>query len=915
MYITWLYKVLLCLLFSNDTLAKCHNNHQKDHENHDYFVIETNGNRSVENLEQLHPDWKYEHTVDFLDNFHVFSFPKGHKDVGTLQKTIFQSIGNKVKEEKAGSLLKREEKDFLDSLLESNVYGLYPLREKRLEKRMPISIDHDVDYESIFKRKQDYIIEQQQKVAEEFGINDPIFKDQWHIFNVAYPGHDVNVIPVWRMNITGKGVVTALIDDGLDYESADLKDRYNADGSWDFNDNRPNPKPMLSNDYHGTRCAAEIAASKGNNYCGVGVAYDSQVAGIRILSGGITSEEEAKAMVYGLDVNDIYSCSWGPPDNGRSMDAPEKIIRSAILKGIQDGRDGKGALYVFASGNGASRGDGCNFDGYTNSIYSLTVSAIDYKGLHPQYSESCTAVMVTTYSSGSGEHIRTTDINDACTKNHGGTSAAAPLAAGIYALVLEANPELTWRDVQHLTVLSAAEIDPFDDSWQETAIEGRKYSPRYGWGKIDAEKMVNMAMDNWKLLKPQSWYYTPFQLPDLSISKVGEVKDSFNVSNQILEKANFEKIEQITVTVNIKSGRRGDVEVDLISPNGIVSSLAMARARDDDKSGFPNWTFSTVAHWGEDAAGEWTLKVRNVNDGNTVQLLGWQIHFFGESINPDLAKRFDLNEDYSTINNEDEDKDTKSSTTALETLSTTTEHLEDANTATGEVDLVPTSSELPVQTTVDAMPSSTSSVDIPTSTSSPEDQENGNGSYQHKDTSKHYVAYFLGLIVVGLAILVYLIVNRRKPGRARRREDFEFDIIHPDDDESSRFEFDDDEYDDDDDEFNISDFDEDHPNLNSDKLDKKADTANVNYDESSEFDLGTSNLSGYEKSDKILEDARAKERREQQVIEAKQHFTRQDEDLSHERSGLIESDDVRSADEEAGDGDKSNDGSNQRLIV
>ena len=69
--------------------------------------------------------------------------------------------------------------------------------------------------------------------------------------------------------------------------------------------------------------------------------------------------------------------------------------------------------------------DSCNFDGYTNSIYSITVGAIDYKGLHPTYAEACSAVMVVTYSSGSGEHIHTTDIKGKCSALHGGTSAAA----------------------------------------------------------------------------------------------------------------------------------------------------------------------------------------------------------------------------------------------------------------------------------------------------------------------------------------------------------------------------------------------------------------------------------------------------------------------------------------------------------
>lgn len=187
-------------------------------------------------------------------------------------------------------------------------------------------------------------------------------------------------------------------------DSLDLKDNYFAQGSYDFNDHVSTPKPRLSDDRHGTRCAGEIAAVK-NNVCGVGVAWDSKVAGIRILSRQISDADEAIALNYAYQENQIYSCSWGPPDDGKSMDAPGPLIKKAILNGIQKGRQGRGSIFVFASGNGAASADNCNFDGYTNSIYSITVGAIDRKGMHPYYSELCSAQLVVTYSSGSGDAI------------------------------------------------------------------------------------------------------------------------------------------------------------------------------------------------------------------------------------------------------------------------------------------------------------------------------------------------------------------------------------------------------------------------------------------------------------------------------------------------------------------------------
>ena len=174
--------------------------------------------------------------------------------------------------------------------------------------------------------------------------------------------------------------------------------------SQDYNDHTDLPEPRLSDDQHGTRCAGEIAAAK-NDVCGVGVAYNAQVAGIRILSASISDADEASALNFGYQSNDIYSCSWGPPDDGRSMEAPSKLIYKSMLNGVQNGRGGKGSIFVFASGNGGAVDDQCNFDGYTNSIFSITISAIDRKGLHPYYSEGCSANMVVTYSSGSGDNI------------------------------------------------------------------------------------------------------------------------------------------------------------------------------------------------------------------------------------------------------------------------------------------------------------------------------------------------------------------------------------------------------------------------------------------------------------------------------------------------------------------------------
>ena len=210
---------------------------------------------------------------------------------------------------------------------------------------------------------------------------------------------------------------------------------------------------------HGTRCAGEIAAVP-NNVCGVGVAFGAKFSGIRVLDGPITDSMEATAFNKHLGVNDIYSCSWGPEDDAKTLDGPHPLAQAALIHGVSAGRRGFGSIYIVASGNGGAEGDNCNFDGYANSIYTITIGAVDEKGDMPYYAEECASMLASTFSSGHPQgrdtrKIVTTDWTmgrsseiHGCTDSHTGTSAATPLAAGMTALMLEVRPCLTWRDVQ-----------------------------------------------------------------------------------------------------------------------------------------------------------------------------------------------------------------------------------------------------------------------------------------------------------------------------------------------------------------------------------------------------------------------------------------------------------------------------------
>ena len=83
----------------------------------------------------------------------------------------------------------------------------------------------------------------------------------------------------------------------------------------------------LSHTHTHTRCAGLIAATANNSVCGVGVAHGAQVSGIRMLDGTVTDILEGQSFIYKAHVNSIFSCSWGPEDNGKTVEGPGHVAK------------------------------------------------------------------------------------------------------------------------------------------------------------------------------------------------------------------------------------------------------------------------------------------------------------------------------------------------------------------------------------------------------------------------------------------------------------------------------------------------------------------------------------------------------------------------------------------------------------
>ncbi|NXX13839.1 FURIN protein, partial [Podargus strigoides] len=365
---------------------------------------------------------------------------------------------------------------------------------------------------------------------------------------------------------------------------------------------------------HGTRCAGEVAAVANNGICGVGVAYNARIGGVRMLDGEVTDAVEAHSL--GLNPNHIhiYSASWGPEDDGKTVDGPARLAEEAFFRGVSQGRGGLGSIFVWASGNGGREHDSCNCDGYTNSIYTLSISSTTQYGNVPWYSEACSSTLATTYSSGNQneKQIVTTDLRQKCTESHTGTSASAPLAAGIIALALEANKNLTWRDMQHLVVQTSKPAHLNANDWVTNGV-GRKVSHSYGYGLLDAGAMVSLAK-NWTTVGPQRKCVIDVLTEPKDIGKRLEVRRKVDAC---LGKANYiSRLEHAQARLTLSYNRRGDLAIHLVSPMGTRSTLLAARPHDFSADGFNDWAFMTTHSWDEDPSGEWVLEIENTSDAN-----------------------------------------------------------------------------------------------------------------------------------------------------------------------------------------------------------------------------------------------------------------------------------------------------------
>ncbi len=374
------------------------------------------------------------------------------------------------------------------------------------------------------QRYADQIRTSQNQVATNAIPTDPLTAEQWFLINTgqevgnedfqnifATPGEDINVAPAWQLGVTGEGVVVAVIDTGVEILHPDLA--ANIDPALQLDpldgDNDANPNlndPSLA---HGTAVAGIIGAVANNGLGGTGIAPGVQLVPIRLIDAGQTEQAFIDAFRFATDQIDITNNSWGP-GVVRGLDGPTPNETLALRDSIFFGRPDEngnplGVIHVFAAGNSGLESDTAGYNGWVNSRYTIGVTGVDHDGQYnnidgtvTSYPETSASVLVAAPTgsntlnivedgapSAIGSGIITTDITGEFgynilpdpntgqefdrdfledtdyTSAFNGTSAAAPMVSGVIALMLEANPNLTWRDVQEILVRSSRQNAQF----------------------------------------------------------------------------------------------------------------------------------------------------------------------------------------------------------------------------------------------------------------------------------------------------------------------------------------------------------------------------------------------------------------------------------------------------------------------
>lgn len=496
--------------------------------------------------------------------------------------------------------------------------------------------------------------------------NDPLFSSQWHLVNtgsrVSVAGVDARVPGAWTYG-QGEGIVVAVIDEGIQMSHPDLVPNINMSGLHvnllePMKSAEPDP---LSSDAHGTAVAGIIAARSNNGIGLAGVAPKASLVSILHLGGEEMTDDsqDATTAAHQNDKIAVKNNSWGAPDGAAELFEAGPLFHAAMENAAKTGRRGLGVVSVWASGNGRARLDQGSKDSYANSIYGICVGAVGSDGKLTFYSEggphlTCVGPsgnpargLLTTDLLGQGGYNPENGVQDLDTDDYSytgvlmGTSFSAPVVSGVCALMLEANPALSWRDVKEILLRTSREIDPSSSGWvrragnrpgvEIQALPPIKHHLNFGGGLVQAQAAVELAR-RWVPLGTQLTVQHSFtaptqgtngsspqaqQLAQLRWTVPGPVTPPpskappkgrtviypIDLSNQTPLRA-----ENVQLTLALSGVERKDLTLVLRSPTG-TSSVFFTPSTTDLGKVTSATSYTSMRHWGEPSHGIWQLEI------------------------------------------------------------------------------------------------------------------------------------------------------------------------------------------------------------------------------------------------------------------------------------------------------------------
>ena len=435
--------------------------------------------------------------------------------------------------------------------------------------------------------------------------NDTYVDDQWHLSNLNSPTFDINIEDAWNLGYYGAGQIIGIADNGVDQLHPDLSANYNASLS----------TPSISS-AHGTSVAGIVVAEAENNIGVAGVACRAQWSEQKFGSALLNAD----TFSWANQDHTIKNNSWGPIDDGE-LHTITNLELDALKEAVEGGRNSKGIIFTWAAGNGGSN-DRVEYDPYAGSRYTIAVGAITNADQQSPYSEDGSALLIVAPSDGGSSGIVTTTSNNSYNFQYGGTSASASMAAGAAALMLEANPNLDWRDVQAILARTARKCDASNSAWTQNGA-GHDIHYSYGFGALDvgaavieaqtyASPGIEYVIDTGRMIVNRS-------IPD---------NDPMGIT-EYLTIADDITIQHVEVTVRATHNYIGDLEIDLIAPSGTHSALRLQN--NDNSNDIDYHTFTSVRHLDEQSLGSWKMCIADLENHISGDWKNWQVKLYGHS--------------------------------------------------------------------------------------------------------------------------------------------------------------------------------------------------------------------------------------------------------------------------------------------